>query len=505
MSSKRILGVSLFAMLFAGLAFFYAGTDRGDNLGRDVFPRPAYAAPATIFKTYLPLILSPGVPTNPLWRFGVARARRLFTDYVPADITAMRFGWYVDFTATPSAPQPYGIQYVPTVRVKQWKVLSNNPVIWTAGGCVTCTYAVPYTYTVSPGLPQIASMAAARPGMLWLIGNEIERVDWDWNGYQDEIRPEVYAMAYHDIYNAIKSGDLTAQVAIGGMIQATPLRLKYLTLIWDGYSQTYSETMPVDVWNIHGFVLQERSCNFDPSNCYGAEIPAGLTETLGVQYSVNDNKNFSYVSNNIVALRNWMQQRGQQNKPLIVSEYGVLYPDWASPGNLTPDQVRDSFMYPSFTYFLTTGVSSALGYPADGNRLVQRWNWYSLDDDSGCYCNYSGVPYNQYFNGNLFYSGLGANALGIAPLGTYWKQYVQPLPAGSSPPYGPQRVTSSPALTVDAPIALASESAKPDCAEQQRVRLLFYEPSRGHGVIGNRKLEPAKLVRTSDICLPRVK
>ena len=431
MVSRRILIASLFVVFFCGLAFFYSGTNRGGLLEPDISPRPAYAAPSTTFKIYLPLILKNSGPTNPLWRFGVARARRPFTDYVPADIAAMRFGWYVDFGTTSNAPQPYGIQYVPTVRVKQWKVLSSNPVTWTSGGCVTCTYAMPYTYTVSPGLSQIAAMASARPGTLWLIGNEIERVDWDWNGYQDEILPEVYAVAYRDIYNAIKSADPSAQVAIGAVIQATPLRLKYLTRVWDSYFQTYSQTMPVDVWNVHAYVLQEKSCQYYPdSECYGAEVPAGLTETAGMAYTIPDNKNFSLVAQQINALRAWMQARGQQSKPLIITEAGVLYSDWLCdpsgfycyPGTFSPTQVRDSMMYPAFDYFLNhTDVS--LGYPADGNRLVQRWNWYSHDDDSG--------GSNQNFNGTLFYSGLSSNPQGIAPLGTYWKQYVQPLPAGS--------------------------------------------------------------------------
>src|SRR5512140_3008027 len=120
MVSRRILIASFFAALFVGLAFF-GEMNRGDWNDRDISPRPAYAAPATNFKIYLPLILKPGVPTNPLWRFGVALKRRPFTDYVPSDIAAMRFGWYVDFNPTSNAPQPYGIQYVPTIRVKQWK------------------------------------------------------------------------------------------------------------------------------------------------------------------------------------------------------------------------------------------------------------------------------------------------------------------------------------------------------------------------------------------------
>ena len=61
---------------------------------------------------------------------------------------------------------------------------------------------------------------------------------------------------------------------------------------------------------------------------------------------------------------------------------------------------------------------------------MQRWNWYSLDDDS---LDSSG---QQVFNANLFDSGLpGANAQGISTLGSYWKQYVQALPPAADKPY----------------------------------------------------------------------
>jgi hypothetical protein len=123
--------------------------------------------------------------------------------------------------------------------------------------------------------------------------------------------------------------------------------------------------MPIDIWNIHGFVLQEKSCTVYPSECTGAEIPAGLTETLGVTYPdlYAAARNFIAVENNIQDLRLWMKNHGQQNKPLYVSEYGVLF-----VYNTTDQQVRDSFMYPSFDYFLNT-ISTTIGYPADGYRL----------------------------------------------------------------------------------------------------------------------------------------
>jgi hypothetical protein len=46
-------------------------------------------------------------------------------------------------------------------------------------------------------------MAASRPGLTWIIGNEIERRDWLNSGGgssgQNEIIPEVYTVAYHDL------------------------------------------------------------------------------------------------------------------------------------------------------------------------------------------------------------------------------------------------------------------------------------------------------------------
>ena len=73
-----------------------------------------------------------------------------------------------------------------------------------------------------------------------------------------------------------------------------------------------------------------------------------------------------------------MKARGQQNKPLIVSEYGVLYSH--VPAFNTASAVQD-FMIQTFDYFLNTKDCN-LGYAADQCRLVQRWNWYSFNDSS---------------------------------------------------------------------------------------------------------------------------
>lgn len=426
---------------------------------------------------YLPLVTKNHWQAAPLWRFGVGQFRQPLDAYEAGDLVGLRLGWYIDWAVTPNAPRPYGIEYVPLVRVKQWKLADD--LTWT-NWCVDCPYVSPYTYTVSPTPNVIRAAALADPGMTWIIGNEIERIDWN-GGRQDEILPQVYALAYYEIYTLIKSADPTAQVAIGGVIQATPLRLQYLDQVWAAYSQTYSQTMPVDAWNVHAFVLREER------GSWGADIPAGSTVNTGILYSVDDNKNFAIAWQHIRAMRQWMKAKGQQNKPLIVSEYGVNMPAWME--GFSHQQVRDSFMYPSFDHFLNQ-TDASLGYPADNYRLVQRWNWYSLDDDNG---RYDGGTYLQYFNGNLFYSGLGVGDQGISALGVYWKQYVQALPTGAAQPYPPAALPLSPPA---AGLAGATEPA-PTCAGQQ-IRLQFVEPSPPGSWTGLG--EPA--ARESVICLP---
>lgn len=507
LSAIGILGVALFGWITQAARAERAVTPNTNT---------SVAAPREQTQLYLPLIMKNYVAPRPLWRFGVSQLRRPFTDYDYNDMVSMRFGWYMNFMATPNAPQPYEIEYSPTIRVKQWKLKDGNT--WTQC-CVGCPYVTPYTYTVSLSASQIQAMATSRPGMTWVIGNEIERIDWgvDYCARQDEMLPEVYAWAYHDLYYTIKNADPTAQVAIGGLIGFTDLRRQYLDCVWAEYTRLYTETMPVDVWNVHLYVLQE------VRGSWGSGIPAGFSQDTGALYTVLDNKDFNKAWQFVVALRTWMNEKGQRNKPLITNEYGVNMPAWVEcltyPNTagcpFTAEQVRDSFLYPSFNYFLNQ-TDASIGYPADGNRLMQRWNWWSLDYDDGK-CE-SGVFF-EWFNGSLFYSGLGPSGAktcaypsqGISTLGTYWKQYVQALPTGSTKPYAsapslaaPQRKTVSTSLP-------AYQPATPACPAERRVRLEFYAPAQSglsiEGLQGrpsaSRQLFASPKTHEMTICLPK--
>ena len=96
---------------------------------------------------YLPLVMRNYASPSPLWRFGTAKALRSLLDYNADDVRKLRLGWFLDWNATLDAPQPYGIEYVAVVRLKQWKLAPDSS--WTLC-CADCPYVTPYVYAVWP-------------------------------------------------------------------------------------------------------------------------------------------------------------------------------------------------------------------------------------------------------------------------------------------------------------------------------------------------------------------
>ena len=303
------------------------------------------------------------------------------------DVRSLNAGWYVDWAVNPNRARPANIEYMPMVRVHQKLACPKG----TTADRKKCPYLNAYEY--SPSADEIKAYAKANPGSVWLLGNEMDRVDWP-GGWQDEMQPTLYPVFYKELYDMIKGVDPTAKIAIGGVIQATELRMKYLTKIWDTYRQLYGVDMPVDVWNVHNFINAE-FCHYEKGElvCYGGAVPPDSTTLEGAYYGQDWlHINRVVFDKQIRNMRQWMKGHGQQEKPLIVTEYGVLYQsvpcpkpgpngtclhgDWVDLSN--PKVIHD-FMLWSFDYFADTADCN-LGYTADGCRLVQRWAWFSLED-----------------------------------------------------------------------------------------------------------------------------
>jgi len=325
----------------------------------------------------------------PNCRFGIG----VVGDISQYDVAALNLGWYVDWRSVQSPQPPAGMEYVQTMRLRQ-----EGTDGWAL---------------VSPAPGQLTATVQANSGATWLVGNEPD------SPYQNDMVPEAYAHAYHDVYYLIKGLDPTAQVAIGGIVQPTPLRFAYLDAVWETYRQAYGETIPVDLWNIHTFILRETIDQPDPEPCgpntisvWGAYIPPGSSAQTGELYCLRDQDSSEIFKQRIRTFRQWMADKGERNKPLLVTEYGVLFPEdyYDEDGQKLSAERVGVFMRGTFDFFLNE-TDSLIGYPYDGNRLVQRWAWFSLNAN----------PYN--WGGTLF----DPDTHTLRPLGEDFRDYTNAL------------------------------------------------------------------------------
>lgn len=281
-------------------------------------------------------LLAPPAQASPqYWRFGVGVATQNMIDgqvttnlddfegYRPGDLpwNPLGLGWYFNWNWTHGVVCDQSgqqcIEYMPLVGG------------WGPG--------------VHPTLATIQNRVAANPGLYpdgttWLIGNEII---WD-----DQRTPLQYALDYHEFYYGLKAINPTFKIANGSVITSvyynragfvgTPIEL--LDAIRAAYLSQYGEPWPVDVWNIHPYVWTRPT----------------------VAEELDDFRN------QLSTFRDWMAGIGEQDKPLIITEYGLL--------NYHDEQWMIDYMLGSFDILLSTGHPN--GMPSDEGRWVQRWAWF---------------------------------------------------------------------------------------------------------------------------------
>ena len=167
-------------------------------------------------------------------RFGVG-VNPGYGDAGDFDVARLKAGWYVDWRTQLAPAYPAGLDYMHIVDV--------------SGG------------SFSPDEATLAEIAAANPGATWIIGNEPGCI------WQGSSTPDQYAHVYHRLHTLLKSRDPTCRVTIGGVVQVTDLRLQWLDAVLEIYQTHYGEPLPTDLWNIHTFILQEKSCAVYPFDC----------------------------------------------------------------------------------------------------------------------------------------------------------------------------------------------------------------------------------------------
>jgi len=216
---------------------------------------------------------------------------------------------------------------------------------------------------ISPSQAEIRSAAASLPSQVWIIGNEPDVI------WQDNVTPARYAVVYHDLYLLIRASDPSAKIAVGGISQATPLRLQYLDQVLQTYQDFFQEAMPADWWTVHGYVLREEQ------GSWGVDIPPGLDATRGEIREVSDHGRLDLFEGQLRSFRQWMGYNGYQNTPLAVTEFGILMPvAYGFPKEFIADYLEQTFTW------LSEEKDPSIGNAQDGYHLVQKWAWFSLSD-----------------------------------------------------------------------------------------------------------------------------
>lgn len=167
------------------------------------------------------------------------------------NVAPLNAGAYLDWGARTSVAHPGGMDYFPMIHVDEF--LPE----WQPEG-------------YSPSGSWLRSAVNDNLGATWLIGNEAE-----YRGDYDHATPESYARIYHDVYHAIKGIDPSAKVAMNGFATVSPLRLAWLDRAWNAYRTLYGVDMPVDVWNFHGYVVNEMVHEWGP------DLPYGFVNAVG--------------------------------------------------------------------------------------------------------------------------------------------------------------------------------------------------------------------------------
>lgn len=325
------------------------------------------------------------------------------------DFPLVGFGYYLDYTHTRDASVPAHIKYLHVLRV------SNGAFNAEQAG--------------------LAALVVANPGSMWIVGNEPEM--WA----EDAVTAEVYAERYFALAQIIRAGDATARIGFGPIVMPTVLRMKYIDFAWKRLiqlagSHTAAAAL-IDMFVPHGFILNEQGGLDENGNPFwGSGVPYGFeTRIPPISWQAeqelitdfSDLYSFEKFKIRMLRFRQWMKDSGLQNKALWLTEYGQLAPPYTRPEDnfyTVPEAITADFFAKTTDWMLQTKDAS-LGMPTDGNRLFQKWFWYSVNDPM---THYGGTLVNPDTLKLTFVGGVWLNFIPADPTSiTYTNPDLYPL------------------------------------------------------------------------------
>ncbi len=168
------------------------------------------------------------------------------------------------------------------------------------------------------------------PGSWWAVGNEPNDINQDWR------TPAQYAEFYHDFYHWAKRLDRRCRIIPAGVSNAD---WRWLAQFREEYRRLYGRYPPTDGWNLHNYLLEPE---VDP-------------------YDVAEFKR------RIIAFRHWMLEIGEADRPLFLTEFGVLYGAGCCDRPIDPPAKLVAFMRETVAWL-------------DETDHVQHWAWFILNN-----------------------------------------------------------------------------------------------------------------------------
>ena len=173
----------------------------------------------------------------------------------------------------------------------------------------------------------LAAMRAGGPSAWWSLGNEPN------DPHQDNVSAEEYAGLYALFENwaaAARCHVVPAGIANADWNWAAAFR--------EAFRRQIGRYPRVDAWNIHNYILEP---GLDPY----------------------DGKEFQ---RRILAFRRWMESIGDGGKPLLLTEFGVLYGSGCCGRPVDPPARVQAFLRESVDWLAQSGQVSA-------------WSWFATD------------------------------------------------------------------------------------------------------------------------------
>ena len=319
---------------------------------------------------------SPDLDENTIWLPSV----RNYKENAPMTQTGCHFG-----ITTPYSVDGYDLSTLGVDSYLDWGQYNKNSTV--ADNIQYYRVINVSDAKYASNLAMLPTLVSTYPGSVWIIGNEPDSEV----AYQDHISAESYAERFHTMAKIIRLNDPSARIAFGTVIQPTPVRLYYLDKVIDRLVQLEqmiggnraSALGLIDIYSIHAFILNERPLYTTPNcgDCWGAGVPVGYDPgSWPAPQIITMDKTFdiNFFTSRVTAFRQWMNALGplEQEKPLWITEFGSLFTTDLGVSDLT----TATYMDQTFDFMLETKDPS-LGFASDDNRLVQKWLWYSLNEN----------------------------------------------------------------------------------------------------------------------------